>query len=722
MKTSLYISAFATLVACTGLFSCSDDVVGTHEGQGTVALSVKVSDNPTVVTRASEDDLAASAIVYIYNTQGLIRKYRGTSTIPAQLWFNSGSYKVVASAGDSVPASFTQKFFRGEQPFTISAGSNTTVVTTCKIQNAVVKVNFDSTVQHGLANYAIKVSNGGGELVFNADNFEDSKGYFMLNADEGETELNYEITGTQANGSPFSQKGVISDVKPTTLYTINISYSPNPQQYGGAFFNIKIEEEEIVEKTIEITAAPAFSLGSGYDIAEDVTASPGGFRNQLSVYVAAATSLTNVKVASALFRSKFGLTSDEFDVIYLANNPSSSFNQELTNCGISYSVEYDESQDNAIVKVSFKEALLNTLPDGTYFITFVATDAKQKQRTYEMKIKITDAKVETVEIVGDDVYTNRSTIYGKVLTDDATNIKFDYRKKGTTEWTTVNATVNGINAYAQLTGLAPATTYEYFIKADGFTTAEVKSFTTDEERQLPNSSFENWQLETPYLVYGAGEEMFWDTGNHGSKTMGVNVTVPSTTYKNSGQYSIDLKSQFVSFAGIGKFAAGNVFAGKYIRTDGTDGVLGFGRPWTTRPTQLTGYIKYNTGAIDKTGSGAPSGVAGTTDKGNIYVALMDDYLETDSNSGEKFPKIIRTKSSDRSLFDKESEHIIGFGEIMLEESTSGDGLVKFTINIDYRSNKKPSYLVLTASASYLGDYFTGCTTAEMWLDDLQFIY
>ena len=212
--------------------------------------------------------------------------------------------------------------------------------------------------------------------------------------------------------------------------------------------------------------------------------------------------------------------------------------------------------------------------------------------------------------------------------------------------------------------------------------------------------------------------MFWDSGNHGSSSMSKNVTVPSTTYVNNGTYSIDLKSQFVGIGSIGKFAAGNVFVGKYIRTDGTDGVIGWGREFHSRPKSLTGYVKYSPVTINNN-AGAVDGATGM-DKGHIFIVLWDDSKETDSSSGESWPKIINTKT--QQLFDQSSEHVIAYGELVLTEATTAEGLQQFEIVLDYRSNKKPSAIMVTCSASKYGDYFCGGSGSEMWLDNLQLNY
>ncbi|MBQ5750345.1 MAG: PCMD domain-containing protein, partial [Bacteroidaceae bacterium] len=242
-----------------------------------------------------------------------------------------------------------------------------------------------------------------------------------------------------------------------------------------------------------------------------------------------------------------------------------------------------------------------------------------------------------------------------------------------------------------------------------FTTME---FTTESALVLPNAGFENWHKDGDIqLVYGSGEQMWWDNGNHGSVKAGVNVTTQDTNFKHGGNSSIKLKSQFASIMGIGKFAAGNVFAGDYVKTDGTDGVIDMGRPIDSRPSKLTGYFRYVTGEVDY--SNTELLPKGATDIGSIFIAIGD----WDS------PVTIKTKKSERQLFDPNDPHVIAYGELNQTANTSGEGFVPFTINLDYRdTDRLPTYILIVASASKYGDYFTGSTASTMWLDDLELVY
>ena len=87
-----------------------------------------------------------------------------------------------------------------------------------------------------------------------------------------------------------------------------------------------------------------------------------------------------------------------------------------------------------------------------------------------------------------------------------------------------------------------------------------------------------------------------------------------------------------------------------------------------------------------------------------------------------WPVIVKTKSSDRSLFDKNGNQVIAYGEHVFTEATPGDGLVEVVIPIDYkRTDARPSNIVMVASASKMGDYFTGGPSV-MYLDDVELIY
>lgn len=316
-------------------------------------------------------------------------------------------------------------------------------------------------------------------------------------------------------------------------------------------------------------------------------------------------------------------------------------------------------------------------------------------------------------------WSKRAYIMGNAK--EGTNIDIKYRKKGEEYWDQVfedEITFNEDETFtAVLRHLIPATTYEYQATI-GSQVGDLSEFKTDTIPQLPNSGFENWHsyknmdLTSPVTglaVYGEDEEMFWDSGNWGSASIGQNITTDDESVFHGGKRAAKLASN--NF--VVKFAAGNIFTGKYVDTDGMDGILDFGRPFTARPMALKGWFKYTSTPISTVSSTDPIEDAqkGMNDKAHIYIALGD--WDT--------PVKIRTKKSVRQLFDKNDSHVIAYQEMVVDQTVSN--WTEFKLDLEYRSlTRQPKYIIVVCSASKYGDYFTGGEGSMLWIDDFELIY
>lgn len=693
--------AYALLV--TGLFTaCKEDDMAL--GEGSVQLRVSVADDVAVVTRAVDASIQASMQTRIYSSKGLIRYYDAETPMPATLNLASGQYHVFVLAGDSVPAAFDSPYYTGSTDFTVQSGETTTASVTCTVANTLATVAFDPELTKVVNNCKVKIFTTEGELYF-TEATTDSVGYYMFNGKKHDLAWSFEAEKT--DGNSYTQSGVVENVLPATKYAFTFSYNPESAATGGTFVDVKVNESTVDSThNVVITQRPQI-VGDKFDLTETLYYETNG-GSQTAVWVNAATRLQRVWFSCDKLTA-LGFPTDSVDFLAADGSPATEF--ELR--GISCKHTYQEEKDLSNAKITLSESFVKSLPSDEYTFTIKALDAAGKDNTATLSIVVSDAVVVTVDPERADIWACRATLRGNVVKETAEPITFQYRRTGTKDWTSVAANRSGSTLSAEVTGLTPGTTYEYQAVAGAQASVKTATFTTEMATPLPNSSFENWQTlsSSAMVLYGPGEEMFWDSGNHGSATMNKNVTSPDETYKHSGRYSVKLQSQFVGILSFGKLAAGNLFAGQYLRTDGTDGVLSFGRPFTSRPAKLKGYIKYTPGTVDYSyTSELPTGA---TDIGNIYIAL-GDWSE---------PIEIRTK--DKKLFDKNDEKIIAYGEWELTGETQGadGGLLEFEIPLDYRSlDRIPTYIVIVASASKYGDYFTGSTSSIMWIDDLELIY
>ena len=343
-------------------------------------------------------------------------------------------------------------------------------------------------------------------------------------------------------------------------------------------------------------------------------------------------------------------------------------------------------------------------------------------------------KVETVEATA-FARSVSATISGKMPWGAKPVI--EYHAAGISEWTTVNEaqiTLDNTTFTAELTGIRPATIYTYRVTA-GSTTSEELTFTTVGEQQPENAGFEEWSILDPtspkalYQPWGEGTTTpYWGTGNPGATT----ASASNSTYKDEdGRRFANLQSKFI----LAKLAAGNIFTGDYLETDGTNGVLSLGRPFTAFPTKMRFDYKYKTSPITRTGGSwkEPWGkyipramyenMKGQPDSCSVYIALGDWEPDTYTSKGTTYtcPYLIRTRSTALHLMDMNSPNLIAYGQMTKGENV--DTWTTETINIDYRiKNRQPKYIIIVASSSKYGDYFTGGEESLLQLDNIELLY
>ena len=213
---------------------------------------------------------------------------------------------------------------------------------------------------------------------------------------------------------------------------------------------------------------------------------------------------------------------------------------------------------------------------------------------------------------------------------------------------------------------------------------------------------------------GTGERTFWDSGNAGAAAANNVLTEKSTDMVKSGTYSAKLTSKLCGMLGFNKFAAGNLFAGTYVKTDGTDGVLSFGREYDgSHPTKMRVHVNYR--PAPGSGEGANSSYIGNgvSDQAQIYVALSTE------------PVSIETKKAAK-LFNKDDACILAYGERTFDTAFGPDGaLEQVDIPFEYYEKAKTTgakYLIIVCSASKFGDYFSGGPGSVMYLDDFELVY
>lgn len=308
-----------------------------------------------------------------------------------------------------------------------------------------------------------------------------------------------------------------------------------------------------------------------------------------------------------------------------------------------------------------------------------------------------------------------------------------WREKGTEYWNTIaNSELSYDNASRTYTitkfkGLAADKNYEYKAVYNETSSSNTISFKTEKEEGIYNAGMEYWSSKNA----NQNGVSYWGSSNT-TGALSVEVTFQENDFKHSGNSSAKLTCKSIA----GKFAAGSLFTGKFIGLIGMNGAkLDWGVPFTSRPTKLTGYMNYTSGAIT---TNPPSGVSGVPAKGDndicqIMCVLLHTTPEnnnyTDPNTGDGGPLHVGGNASN-GIYEKSTEidwdndpRIVAYGRLLKNESSKQGEFEKFSIDLEYHDLETiPNYMLIVCSASQFGDYFHGSTASVLYLDDFEFEY
>lgn len=746
LNSAVAVSLAALLPSCA-----MEDPFSDSGSEGKLTITTEINGDVRKTRAIGSDELASlreKCIVYISNSKGVIRKYKGLDNIPESITLRTGDYVAEAWSGDSVSASFDSKFYRGYQKFEMNEGQNSLTLR-CNIANVLVSVD-PASLNVNLSDLKVTFWHSRGQLEFTEENIPTAKGYFMMpNADK---DLNYKVEGIKSDGSAYSKEGTIENVQRAHEYCMTISQDESPIVDGGAIIKLTIADIPLIEEVVEIFPAPAIR-GVDFDLDRQVVSVDRNF-SDTKIYVRAYNGLSSLIM---------NLSDNFSDLQSGVNLMEGSVQTQLASQGVNVEVRKskDAAEDGADVDVdevyvTFTKAFLDALPssDVEYSVNFDATDGNHKSKEATLHIANSQAAVVNPDPVSTgDVPTDlmaisatRAMLTGYLVSTDAQDYGLMYRPVGTSEWSKAYPStsessnsrrkaraVKGLTRADRveysvtLTGLQPGTTYEYKAFCDDFEDGAVNNFTTESIYQIPNASFENWSTYKASVMLrgevdvilpdasGDKETAFWCCGNEGAASANLVLTDKSTDMVHSGQYSARLASR----SALGMIASGNIFVGKYVKTDGTNGVLEMGRAYNgSHPTKLRVYANYRPGDNVKVKNEVPESmdpvVAGGTDQGQIYVALVTEAQE------------IRTKAADRKLFDSEADYVVAYGQVTWKENFGPDGQLQMVeIPLVYNERAKtvrPQYLVITGCASKFGDYFNGSDSSVLYLDDFELVY
>lgn len=238
---------------------------------------------------------------------------------------------------------------------------------------------------------------------------------------------------------------------------------------------------------------------------------------------------------------------------------------------------------------------------------------------------------------------------------------------------------------------------------------------------IPNGDMTSWREKTmntkqvPYPNLDGDD--FWDSGNNAFANLcsqGSDADAGTAALK---------ATKVLNFI----FAAGNMFTGTFEQP-GMTGSANFGAAYTytARPVAVKLRYKVKVGICDNAGDLDPEKdeyLDKKIDQGRIFVAIVDwtDRHSVTSGFTDKAPNVwdpAKQSSTDEG-------NILGYASIFLGESA--DSWTELTLPVSWYLQEaamptKTYSLVISCATSSRGDYLTGCSTNELYVDDFQWVY
>ena len=337
---------------------------------------------------------------------------------------------------------------------------------------------------------------------------------------------------------------------------------------------------------------------------------------------------------------------------------------------------------------------------------------------------------------------------------DATSVSVQYKKStaSDTEWQTAEITGNNTKAeikpdwgtqftaadrttpnsvqpfwrITEGTGVFANNTYDYKLTVDG--TEYKGQFTTKTDQIIPEGNMENTALPCFILQDASKTSETWGSGNN--KVLSA-CWLCQQADGNSGKCAY-LTSGTQNTYVFGKLlTAGNLFFGQFTQ-NGTGGDVRFGQiyPWKSRPSAMRVSYKAEVDNVDYVNTTTTVNIPkNSPDKARIFVAVVDwtgphtvtSTLEVKSG----LPATVIGSWDPETTTDPGEGKIIGYGSLWIEKGKTDWQTIDIPINY-YDKTAKPTdgkySLVISCACNAYGEFFNGCSTNKLWVDDFEWVY
>lgn len=540
------------------------------------------------------------------------------------------------------------------------------------------------------------------------------------------------------------------------IATVRIDRTGKPLEAGKLYFrnNTIADWSEISDPTAVWTGNEDFAP---MEIENDMTG-----RCSLDINIPAGIRGMSIAIDSPILTQEllgeFGLAA-EMDLI-----DNATYAQMLGGMGLTTGDALVNSR-SVLFDVGALVPLINMISGGMaatnkFTVTLTDFSGRTLERTMTFTCNTAQTPTATIAYNGDaDLWFNTATLTAKVENEGDSAIAVEYKLSTATEWQAAEhvsgdtyriapqftdvAATDGRLAYKSHvagTGVWLGNTYDIRITVDGEEKASATFDAGGTKDPIRDASMDNWSTHKVTGVLVAGNvqypntddgNLFWSNGNN--KLTPALCSQDNTVAGFNGTSCAKLKGG----TAVGVFAAGNLFTGE-MAVEGIGGALAkFGQKfaYTGRPSAIKCRYRATIAKMTHVGSKDTENghVKGeTTDPARIMFCIIDWNSRHVIKSGTSVdPSTFFNPETDSSVAEGS---VIGYGSLTITESTAAgangadeNGWVELTLPVCwYDTAAKPNAdnysIIISAASSAYGDYLTGSTNNELYIEDFEWVY
>lgn len=181
-------------VLIVSLSGCKDDKDGSSAHMGKVSLNLRADTTSlkkgihSSVTKAVSDEFADFLTVDDYRIlivagTDTAKQYDRFDKMPAEFDLPEGSYSLIASKGNNLPAEYENPYFEGSTDFTVKEGMSSPLDVTCSLGNTRIMAEYTDDFKEAYSEYTVLLSSANTTADFEIAKGETRPAYMQVAKD-----------------------------------------------------------------------------------------------------------------------------------------------------------------------------------------------------------------------------------------------------------------------------------------------------------------------------------------------------------------------------------------------------------------------------------------------------------------------------------------------------------------------------------------------------------